>query len=271
MNSVFDSLLLIEQHGDPAALCTIIKARGSVPRHVGSKMIVYADARIEGTVGGGEMESRVIRDALEVIENGEARIVHYELIDPKSGDPGVCGGEMEIFVEPIKPKPTLLVIGGGHVGKALVHLGKWLGFRVVLSDDRPDFCNEGWAPGADEYLVMTIQELATRFKFHSQIYIVMPTRGVPLDVEGLPTLLDKPCAYIGVIGSRRRWATAVKRMTENGVSAEKLSGVHAPMGLELNAETPEEIALSIMSEVIMQMRGGTGEMMKEKETRETGR
>jgi len=269
MTSVFDSLSHIEQHGDPAALCTIIKARGSVPRHAGSKMIVYADARIEGTVGGGEMESRVIRDALEAIKNGEAQIVHYELVDPKSGDPGVCGGELEIFVEPIKPKPTLLVIGAGHVGKALAHLGKWLGFRVVLSDDRPDFCNEEWAPGADEYLVMTIQELAARFNFHAQTYIVMPTRGVPLDVEGLPTLLDKPSAYIGVIGSRRRWATAVKRMQDNGVNAEKLSRVHAPMGLELNAETPEEIALSIMSEVVMQMRGGTGEVMNKKETRET--
>ena len=262
MKSLFDSLSLIEQHGDPAALCTIIKARGSVPRHVGSKMIVYADAHIEGTVGGGEMESRVIRDALEAIKTDDAKIVHYELIDPKSGDPGVCGGELEIFVEPIKPKPTLLVIGGGHVGKALVHLGKWLGFRVVLSDDRPDFCNADWAPGADEYLVMTIRELATRFKFHSQTYIVMPTRGVPLDVEGLPTLLDVPYAYLGVIGSRRRWATAVKRMQGDGVSAEKLSRVHAPMGLELNAETPEEIALSILSEIVMQMRGGTGETMK---------
>jgi xanthine dehydrogenase accessory factor len=266
MISIFDSLSHIEQHGDPAALCTIIKARGSVPRHAGSKMIVYADSRIEGTVGGGEMESRVIRDALEVITSGHAKIVRYELIDPKAGDPGVCGGEMEIFVEPIQPKPTLLVIGGGHVGRALVHLGKWLGFRVVLCDDRPDFCNEAWAPGADEYLVMTIQELAARFKFHSQTYIVMPTRGVPLDVEGLPTLLDKPRAYLGVIGSRRRWATAVKRMTENGVSAERLSRVHAPMGLELNAETPEEIALSILSEVVMQMRGGTGEAMNTKET-----
>jgi xanthine dehydrogenase accessory factor len=197
-----------------------------------------------------------------VIEHGEAKIVHYELNDPKSGDPGVCGGELDIFLEPIKPKPTLLIIGGGHVGKALTHLGKWLGFRVVLSDDRAEFCNAEWAPGADEYLVVPISDLVTRFNFHLQTYIVMSTRGMPVDVDGLPTLLDQPNAYIGVIGSRRRWATAVKRMKENGVNEEKLLRVHAPMGLELNAETPEEIALSILSEVVLKMRGGTGESMK---------
>ncbi len=262
MASLFDSLTDLEKHGGSAALCTIIRERGSVPRHTGSKMLVYTDGRIEGTIGGGEMESRVIREALAALGEGTARIVHYELSDPKAGDPGVCGGEVEIFVEPIRPLPTLFVIGGGHVGRALVHLGKWLGFRVALSDDRPEFCNPDSAPGADEYLPIPIYQLPAAFKFHSETYIVMPTRGVPFDVEGLPHLLDVPHAYLGVIGSRRRWATAMKRLEEKGIPREKLARVHAPMGLELNAETPEEIALSILAEIVMLRRGGTGEPMK---------
>ena len=156
----------------------------------------------------------------------------------------------------------MLVIGGGHLGKALVHLGKWLGFRVALSDDRPEFCSPESVPGADLYLPVVIADLPRHFQFHSETYIVMPTRGVPFDVEGLPHLLDTPHAYIGVIGSRRRWATAMKQLQGKGVSAEKLARVHAPMGLELNAETPEEIALSILAEIVMLKRGGTGEPMK---------
>jgi xanthine dehydrogenase accessory factor len=262
MTSLFASLAELEQRGAPGALCTIVREHGSVPRHAGSRMLVHADGRIEGTVGGGEMESRVIREALAALQAGTPRLVQYALVDPASGDPGVCGGEVEIFVEPIKPHPTLLVIGGGHVGRALVHLGHWLGFRVALSDDRPDFCNPQAAPGADEYLPVPIRDLPARFQFHSQTYIVMPTRGMPLDVEGLPALLDVPHAYLGVIGSRRRWATAAKRLAEKGVPPEKLAQIHAPMGLELNAETPEEIALSILSEIVMLQRGGTGEPMR---------
>src|SRR5262245_29884752 len=141
MPSFFASLAEIEKTGRAAVLCTIIRERGSVPRHAGSKMVVYADGRFEGTVGGGEMESRVIREALSALAEGSPRVVSYSLVDPKAGDPGVCGGEVEIFVEPIRPHSALLVIGGGHVGRAIVYLGKWLGFRVALCDDRPEYCN----------------------------------------------------------------------------------------------------------------------------------
>ncbi len=262
MTSFFSKVAEFEQHGLPAVLCTVVRARGSVPRHVGSKMLVYADGRIEGTIGGGQMESRVIREAQAALQAGEPRLVQYQLVDPGAGDPGVCGGEMEIFVEPIKPTPTLLVIGGGHVGRALVHLGHWLGFRVALSDDRPEFCNPEVAPDADEYLAIPIHQLPSQFNFHSETYIVMPTRGMPVDVAGLPHLLDQPHAYLGVIGSRRRWLTARKTLEEQGVAPAKLDAIHAPMGLELSAETPEEIALSILAEIVMVRRGGTGEVMK---------
>ncbi len=262
---IYAAVLEARVQGRAAALCTVIRARGSVPRHAGSKLLVYADERLIGTVGGGEMESRVIAAARQVARDGQPRIEHYELVDPKQGDPGVCGGEVEIFIEPIKPDPVVLVIGGGHVGKAIVHLAKWLGFRVALSDDRAEYCTPEWAPGADDYLPVPIAELPKRFTFHAETYIVMPTRGVPVDLDGLPHLLNVPHAYLGVIGSRRRWATAVKTLIERGVPEDQLRRVHSPIGLELNAETPEEIAVSILAEIIMLRRGGTGEQMKQLE------
>jgi xanthine dehydrogenase accessory factor len=142
-----------------------------------------------------------------------------------------------------------------------VHLGKWLGYRVVLADDRAEYCRPEWAPGADEYLPVAAGALAGRFRFTSETYIVMPTRGAPVDVEALPHLLEQPHAYLGVIGSRRRWATARRLLEERGVATEKLDTIHSPMGLELNAETPEEIAVSILSEITMLRRKGTGQPM----------
>lgn len=252
----------LERRGEPGAVCTVVQTRGSVPRHAGAKMLVRRDGSIAGTVGGGEMESRVVRDALAAMRDGTPRLVWYSLVDPGAGDPGVCGGEVEVFVDPIETRPTLLVVGGGHVGKAIVHLGRWLDFRVVLSDDRAEFCTPEAVPGAEMYLPVTVQELARTFRFTPQTYIVLPTRGVPVDVEALPHLLDVEHAYLGVIGSRRRWATAVQRLESRGIPRARLEHVHAPMGLELNAETPEEIALSILAEIVMQRRQGTGASMK---------
>ncbi len=260
--SVYAALAELERTGGSAVLCTIVRVHGSVPRHTGSKMLVLPDSSIVGSIGGGEMENRVIAEAQAALGQGEARLLRYQLAEPVSGDPGVCGGEVEIFVEPIRPLPTALIIGGGHVGRAVVHLAKWLGFRVALCDDRPEFCNAESAPGADEYWPVSVPELAAGFKFGPGTYIVMPTRGVPLDVAALPHLLDRPHAYLGVIGSRRRWATARKHLQALGIDEAKLAAVHAPMGLELNAETPEEIAVSIMAEIIMLRRGGTGEPMR---------
>ena len=263
--SIFAALAELEAAGETAALCTIVREHGSVPRHAGSKMLVYPDGRFVGTVGGGEMESRVIRAAQAALRDGTTQMLRYQLANPAAGDPGVCGGEVEIFVEPIKPLPTVLIIGGGHVGRALAHLARWLDFRVSLSDDRPEYCNAEWAPEANAFWPVPVSELAERYPFNAETYIVMPTRGVPLDVDALPRLLDKPHAYLGVIGSRRRWATALKRLEAAGVPAERLANVHAPMGLELKAETPEEIAVSVMAEIIMLRRGGTGQPMQWKQ------
>lgn len=254
MKSIYQVLVELEANNQPAALCTIVSSQGSTPRHVGSKMIVYQDGHIFGSVGGGELESRVLAIALEAIQDGKPRILEYSLAEPQRGDPGVCGGQVEVFVEPILPKPTLVVIGAGHVGKAVAHLAHWLGYHVVVSDDRPELCSAELVPDADEFIPGPMAELPQHLKITSGTYLVLTTRNVTIDVPGLPALLATPAAYIGVIGSRRRWATTQEMLRDAGVAEEQLSRIHSPMGLEIQAETPEEIAVSILAEITKERR-----------------
>ncbi len=262
MITIHQAISDIEKNNGSAALCTVVKSEGSTPRHVGSKMLVYPDGKFIGTVGGGDLEHRVLDEAWMAISDGEPRLLHYNMADPSRGDPGVCGGQVEVFVEPILPTPTVVVIGAGHVGKAVVHLAKWLGFRVAVSDDREEFCNPETVPGADSYHPVPMEKLGEQISINKRTFLILTTRGSNVDAAGLPALLDSPAAYIGVIGSKRRWATTVKALKDKGVSEELMSRVHSPMGIELEAETPEEIAVSIMAEVLMIRDKGTGKPMK---------
>jgi xanthine dehydrogenase accessory factor len=240
----------------------VVKSEGSTPRHVGSKMLVYADGTFSGTVGGGDLEHRVLDEARTSLESGMPRMLRYNLADPARGDPGVCGGQVEVFVEPLLPSPTLVIVGAGHVGRAVAHLAKWLQYRVVVSDDRPEFCNRESIPDADEFLTCSMAELPQRLGIDKRTILVLTTRGSSVDAAGLSPLLQSDAAYIGVIGSRRRWATTVKALQALGVAPEDLARVRSPMGLELQAETPEEIAVSIMAEVLMLRNQGTGASMR---------
>jgi xanthine dehydrogenase accessory factor len=260
-DNLFARLAELESKGQPIALAIIVRASGSVPRHAGTRMLIHPDGRIEGTVGGGDLESRVIQAGLEALQDGQAKNLHYEFRDIERGDVGVCGGEMEVFVEAIKPRATIVVVGGGHVGSAVAHLASWLGFRVVLTDDREEYANEEAVPDADEFVHAPLAELPERLEITPDTYVMLTTRGVPIDVEGLPALLGTQAGYIGVIGSRRRWEVCAQELAAQGVPSEQIERVNSPMGLELNAETPEEIALSMLAEIIMQRRGGTGKQM----------
>jgi xanthine dehydrogenase accessory factor len=248
--TLYQAIVEIEKNNQTGALCTIIRSQGSTPRHATSKMLVYPDGCIIGTVGGGEVENRVIKEALKAIEDRSPRLLSYNMSNPERGDPGVCGGQVEIYVEPMIPKPVLVVVGVGHVGKAVAHLAKWLGFLVAVTDDRPDFCNPQAVPEADLFFPIPLEELTSQLKITPWTYVVLTTRGIDVDIQGLPSILNSNAAYIGVIGSKRRWATTSKKLEEKGVSSELIQRVHSPIGLEIHAETPEEIAVSIMAEII---------------------
>jgi xanthine dehydrogenase accessory factor len=261
--SVYEALLDAHKNGVPAVLATVTETQGSMPRHEGTKMLIYADGSIVGTVGGGAMESDVIATALEALTTHQPLTKTYRLNNLDEGDPGICGGSASIFIEPLVSLPTLLVIGGGHVGKATAELGKWLGFRVILSDDRPEFCNADYIPDLNAYVVCKPNQITEQITINNHTYITAVTRGLPVDVDLFPALLATDAPYIGLIGSRRRWAVTLDALkTEHNLTNEQLSRVHAPIGLELEAETPKEIAISILAEIIMIRRGGTGQPMQ---------
>jgi xanthine dehydrogenase accessory factor len=264
VSSIFQALAELESKNGVGALCILVRSKGSTPRHAGSKMLVYPDGSIVGTLGGGDLENRIIAEARQTIQDGRARMLEYNLADPSLGDPGVCGGQVEVYLEPLMPKPTLVVIGAGHVGKAVAHLAKWLGFYVVVNDDRPELCRPEAVPGADAYLSVPMADLPQHLAITPSTYLVLTTRGVNIDVEGLPVLVNTSAAYIGLIGSQRRWMTAKNMLVERGVPVGKLDRVRSPIGLELHAETPEEIAVSILAEIIMLRQGGDGSVMSRK-------
>ncbi len=262
MNSIYQAVAELETTHQPAALCTVVKTSGSTPRHSTSKMLVFPDGHILGTVGGGELENRVVKEALASLQDGKPRNLAYTMADPARGDPGLCGGQVEVFVEPILPSPMLVVVGGGHVGKAVAHLAKWLGFRVAVSDDRAEFCTPAANPDADEFYPVPLAELPLHLAITPQTTLVLTTRGSNVDVAGLPALLDTQAGYIGVIGSRKRWNATLKGLDQQGISDDKLARIHSPIGLGIGAETPEEIAVSILAEILMLRGGGSGRPMQ---------
>jgi xanthine dehydrogenase accessory factor len=242
--------------GKPCALVTVIRTSGSVPRRKGSKMLVSAHGELlAGTIGGGEMENRVLQACVSAINTGKPSTHTERLMDPGNGDAGVCGGTVEMFIEPLLNTPTLLVVGAGHVGRALVHLAKWAGFRVLLTDDRSEICTPAVAPGADVYLPGPLAKQLAQVELTANTFVALVTRGYPIDVNLLPMLLASPVAYIGVIGSQRRWLTAKEALLKNGTLEQDLARVRAPIGIEIHAETPEEIAVSIVAEMIGVLRG----------------
>lgn len=260
-HTILQELLAAQEAGEVVALATVVKARGSVPRHAGSKMVVWSDGRTTGTIGGGEMESRVIAEAKIAMVDGQPRTIPYTLVDPKAGDPGVCGGEMEIYVEPYLPPPTILIIGCGHVGQAIADLAHWSGYRVVVHDDREELATPETIPQADVYLPGTIEEALPKFRITPNTFIVVVTRNVLVDRQILPYLVNTAAPFIGVMGSKRRWAHTRKLLLEDGLSEADLTRFHSPLGLELNAESPKEIAISILAEIVMLRRGGDGKRM----------
>jgi xanthine dehydrogenase accessory factor len=249
-------LLAAVDAGTPVVLATVVATERSVPRHAGSKMLVFADGSQRGTIGGGEMEGRVVAEARAALADGQARLLPYTLVDPASGDPGVCGGTLQIYVEPYMPTPTVYVVGCGHVGKAIVDLAHWLGFRVVATDDRADLADPASLPLADAVVAGAIEAALAAHPVTSETHVVVVTRNVAVDLEILPALVRTPARTIGVMGSRRRWSTTAAELRRRGLTDDDLARISSPIGLELEAETPEEIALSVMAQIVAHRRSG---------------
>jgi xanthine dehydrogenase accessory factor len=242
--------------GEAVVLATIVETRRSVPRHAGTKMLVYRDGRTIGTVGGGEMESKAVAAAHETLRTGKPRLVEYELIDPDRGDPGICGGELKLYLEPYMPAYTVFVIGCGHVGRTVIDLAHWLGYRTVAVDDRAELVTAEALPNADERFSGTVEEALQTHEITAETAVIVVTRSPEIDATIVPLLLRTPAPYIGVMGSKKRWQSTRQQIIAGGTSPADIDRVHVPIGLDIHAETLEEIAVSIMSEVIKVNRGG---------------
>ena len=241
--------------GQPFALCTVVRVEGSTPRDIGSKMIVYADGRTEGTVGGGKMEALVIEAAVWAITEGRSCLVSHQLHDVQEGDPGICGGSIEVFIDVAAPQPTLLLVGAGHVALPAAQMAHMSGFRVVVLDDRADMASEERFPQAAERIAADIVQTLRNYTVTPQTYIVIVTRGHALDEEALREVIGSPAAYVGMIGSRRKVKVIMDHLREEGVDETLIQWVHSPIGLDIGSETPAEIAVSIVAELIAVRRG----------------
>ena len=256
MKEVLEAALRAEQRGDPAALVTVVSTEGSTPQKAGAKMLVYPDGTIVGTIGGGCVEAEMTRRARQVIETRKAQIASYDLTPDQAGEDGlVCGGRMQVFIEPLEGTPTLCLFGAGHVAQPLARMAKAAGFRVEVADDRIKFANRERFPDADLIVVDGFAAAAGRMTLGRNTYAVVVTRGHGGDREALRSVVGKGLRYVGLLGSRPKLVHLVAGLEEEGVWPEDLAEVRCPLGLEIGAVSPEEIAVSILAEMIAVRRG----------------
>ena len=243
--------------GDEVALITIVSSNGSTPQRVGAKMLVFADGRTVGTIGGGCYENDALLKAREALRTRKAIRAKYDLNDDFAEETGlVCGGQMEVFIEPLEAPPALYVFGAGHVGYYVARLASEAGFEVHVVDDRAAFANRERFPAAADVVVDDIPTWLVATTLPTSAYAVIVTRGHRHDLDALQALASRPLRYLGLIGSRAKVARIYDQLLAQGsITLEHLSHVHAPIGLDIGAVTPQEIAVSIVAELVAVRRG----------------
>jgi len=252
---VFEEIVRIRRAGHRAALATIVHTNGSIPSYEASRMLIRDDGSILGTVGGGCVEAEVWAAAKEVIQSEQARKMTFNLNHEAGFDSGlICGGTLEIFVEPILPEPMLYIFGGGHISAALARVAHQAGFSIGIADDRDTFANAERFPMSAE-IYTSYEDAFEKIRPNSATYIVIVTRGHKDDMRVLSWAVETESRgfsprYVGMIGSKRKVLSIYKALEMDGVSPDKFERVHAPVGLDIGALTPEEIAVSITAEII---------------------
>ncbi len=250
--SIYKKIIQLQKDKTPAVLVTVIQVKGSVPREAGAKMLVAKSGVVSGTIGGGAVEKIVIDEALKTLQSGKACVVKHDLDDKLGADTGmVCGGNMEFFLEPLQNSGSLYVFGGGHIAQYLSRLADIQEWPYTVIDDREEFCNAQRFPNAAELFVQHPADFSKNLNPTDKDFIVVITRGHEHDYEIIRNVLKKDYAYLGMIGSKVKRREIYSRLQEaDGYSEEDLKKIHSPIGLDIAAETPQEIALSIMAELV---------------------
>lgn len=241
----------LRREGQRCALATIIQVNGSIPSFECAKMLIREDGSISGTIGGGCVEADVWAAAREVMETGKARRMQFSLGQDAAYDNGlICGGQLEVFVEPIEPVPTAILFGAGHISKSLCQVACLAGFQTIVVDNRESFANRERFPLADEIHAGEYEDVYPKLPVHSNTFLIIVTRGHRDDMRVLKWAVFTDAKYIAMIGSRRKVLSVYKELQKEGLPAERFERVFAPMGLDIGALTPEEIAISVGAEMI---------------------
>lgn len=256
--TIYNDIQTALRHGERVVVATVVKTVGAAPCGVGSKMLVRPDNTPSGSFGGPQTDGKVMQAALQAIRDGHSFLTHVHLDADQGEAVGSCGATLEVFFELLRPEPRLIIAGAGYVAQALAKLANNLDFRIVVVDDRRDLADPQIF---GDKVQLTFGDIPTTIKAlepDAGSWIVIVTRGHHLDKDALQAALATDATYIGMIGSPSKVKHIFKDLQKEGVSRERLAQVHAPIGLDLGAETPDEIALSIAAEMLMLRKKGTG-------------
>jgi len=248
---IYQEIVQLRREGRRGALATIINVRGSIPSFETAKMLVRDDGTIAGTIGGGCVEAEVWQAAKEVMQDEKPRSLTFNLNNNPKYDSGlVCGGTLEIYIEPVLPVATLYIFGAGHVSLNLYKVARMASFDVIVVDDRETYANRERFPEAKEVYAEDFDRVLNQLSPNESSYLVITTRGHRDDMRVLRWAVETPARYIGMIGSQRKVIAIYKELEREGISREQLERVYAPMGVDIGAITPEEIAVSVAAELI---------------------
>lgn len=250
MLEIYQELVSVISKGGRVVLATIISSQGSAPRKAGAKMLIKEDGTFVGTIGGGGGEHQIRHKAIEVMKSGQPQIVHFDLSGKEEEAAMICGGQMDVFLEPVLPAEILYLFGAGHISQSTAAIGKMLGFRVIVIDPRPEYNNSERFPEADSLIVEEYDSVFPKLNVDENSYIVIYTSGHIADEQCLQFAAGTKAKYIGMIGSKKKVKEVKERLLQKGVPPQQLDRVHSPIGLEIGAETPEEIAISILAEIV---------------------
>jgi xanthine dehydrogenase accessory factor len=257
MDILAEARRLLEK-GTRLALCTVIEKKGSGPREVGAKMIVRENRATYGTIGGGGLEKALVDECVRALGEHTGRTVTFSMTsDQKEGaiETGLmCGGQITVFVDAVEPDPRLIIVGSGHVALPLARLAEMVGFGVIVIDDDPERATEERFPTAERVITGDFANAVGEFDVSPNDFVVIVHGEPEHDYIALKTMVAKKPAYIGLLGSRAKVAHLVQRLQTDGVSAGELTMLHAPVGVAIGAETPEEIGISILAEIIRHNR-----------------
>jgi xanthine dehydrogenase accessory factor len=241
-------------HGERVCIATIVKREGPAPRGVGAKMAISSGGGVVGTIGGGAAEKQVIDRAREALAEGKPVVVDFDLSGGDKGLDSVCGGSMSVFLEPLGQSRQLFIMGAGHVGKAVARLAREVGFAPVLIDDRKDVLDGDNLPAGARGEAATPDDFASNLDIDTTSFVLICTSGHSLDKEWLRVLTPLRPRYMGMLGSRHKAETIFEELESDGISPDDLARVHVPVGLDIKAVTPEEIAVSIVGQLVLEWR-----------------